>query len=76
VPAISPCFAVGIIARSGPRIGTWKHLWPGVILWITPTGHQKTTAPADGDALEDGAFVDIAVVRQAERLLAEADRGD
>jgi citrate lyase subunit beta/citryl-CoA lyase len=26
-------------------------------------------------ALEDGAFVDIAVVRRAERLLAEADGG-
>ncbi|WP_345465914.1 HNH endonuclease signature motif containing protein [Actinoallomurus oryzae] len=24
-----------------------EHLWPGVILWITPTGHWKITAPAD-----------------------------
>ena len=25
-----------------------EHLWPGVILWITPTGHWRITAPADG----------------------------
>jgi hypothetical protein len=31
-------------ATKGWRI---KHLWPGVILWITPTGHWRITAPAD-----------------------------
>jgi hypothetical protein len=27
----------------------WRidQLWPGVILWITPTGHWKITTPAD-----------------------------
>jgi hypothetical protein len=27
----------------------WRivHLWPGVILWITPTGHWRIIAPAD-----------------------------
>jgi citrate lyase subunit beta / citryl-CoA lyase len=34
-----------------------------------------TATGAGAVALEDGAFVDIAVVRRAERLLAEADRG-
>jgi Domain of unknown function (DUF222) len=29
---------------SGWRI---EHIWPGVILWITPTGHWRITAPAD-----------------------------
>jgi hypothetical protein len=24
-----------------------QHLWPGVILWIGPTGHWRITAPAD-----------------------------
>jgi hypothetical protein len=24
-----------------------EHLWPGVLLWIGPTGHWKITAPAD-----------------------------
>jgi hypothetical protein len=24
-----------------------EHLWPGVILWIGPTGHWRITAPAD-----------------------------
>lgn len=24
-----------------------EHLWPGVILWISPTGHWTITAPAD-----------------------------
>ena len=28
---------------------TWRieHIWPGVILWIGPTGHWRITAPAD-----------------------------
>lgn len=24
-----------------------EHLWPGVILWLGPTGHWRITAPAD-----------------------------
>jgi Domain of unknown function (DUF222) len=24
-----------------------EHLWPGVLIWIAPTGHWKITAPAD-----------------------------
>jgi hypothetical protein len=31
-------------ATTGWRI---EHLWPGVICWITPTGHWRITAPAD-----------------------------
>jgi hypothetical protein len=27
----------------------WRviHLWPGILLWITPTGHWRVTGPAD-----------------------------
>ena len=31
-------------ATKGWRV---EHLWPGVLLWITPTGHWRITAPAD-----------------------------
>ncbi|MDN3351655.1 hypothetical protein [Actinomadura sp. DC4] len=24
-----------------------EHIWPGVILWIGPSGHWRITAPAD-----------------------------
>jgi citrate lyase subunit beta/citryl-CoA lyase len=37
---------------------------------------SATVTDTGAVALEDGSFVDIAVVRQAERLLAEADAED
>ena len=34
--------------RAAPADRGWAgHIWPGVILWIAPTGHWRVTAPAD-----------------------------
>jgi hypothetical protein len=49
--ATCPC-NVAMLCRRHHRLKQtpgWRleHLWPGVILWIGPTGHWKITAPAD-----------------------------
>jgi hypothetical protein len=46
-----PC-NVAMLCRhhhSVKQTGGWRlqQLWPGVLLWITPTGHWRITAPAD-----------------------------
>ncbi|WP_329238819.1 HNH endonuclease [Actinoallomurus sp. NBC_01490] len=43
---------IALLCRRHHRVkqsADWRieHLWPGVILWIGPTGHWKITAPAD-----------------------------
>jgi hypothetical protein len=49
--ATCPC-NIAMLCRRHHRLKQtpgWRleHLWPGVILWIGPTGHWKITAPAD-----------------------------
>lgn len=49
--ATCPC-NLAMLCRRHHRLKAtrnWRveHLWPGVLLWITPTGHWKITAPAD-----------------------------
>ncbi|WP_185792643.1 HNH endonuclease [Actinoallomurus bryophytorum] len=49
--ATCPC-NIAMLCRRHHRLKVtsgWhlEHLWPGVILWIGPTGHWKITAPAD-----------------------------
>jgi hypothetical protein len=49
--ATCPC-NVAMLCRRHHRVKQTKgwrieHLWPGVILWIGPTGHWRITAPAD-----------------------------
>jgi Domain of unknown function (DUF222) len=49
--ATCPC-NVAMLCRRHHRLKQtpgWRleHLWPGVLIWIGPTGHWKITAPAD-----------------------------
>jgi hypothetical protein len=49
--ATCPC-NIAMLCRHHHRLKQtpgWRleHLWPGVLIWIGPTGHWKITAPAD-----------------------------